>query len=260
MFRHTVDGGPDWNLTSWPVLLYAWRQLKLLDGEVDCLQFDSNSADRSRYNCIEHLWSVTSNVLTSVIFSACATGDDTAPCLLPRAAATDEERRLKEVEVFDNALAELQTFWRHKTFNGHIISTSAVAALQSNNTFTSDAHALLLSVLELSKAKIVQNPELLAIIDELVEACRHADRRRNFLAVQKCDEDKACAWCKSRPWKARNVYAFLKARDMKFPTVMESQHFSKHNMTWLEVKEVAGLWQAGYKRLLDITKWPCHVF
>jgi len=21
-----------------------------------------------------------------------------------------------------------------------------------------------------------------------------------------------------------------------------------------------GLWQAGYKRLLDITKWPCHVF
>ena len=21
-----------------------------------------------------------------------------------------------------------------------------------------------------------------------------------------------------------------------------------------------GLWQAGYKRFLDITKWPCHVF
>jgi hypothetical protein len=101
-----VDSGPDWDLTTKAPNIYAWRVLKELDGAMDGMQFVCNAARFSRFNNIEHAWSPLTNALTSVRFSAVATGDEVAPCKLPAGAVSDGDRVMKEVEVFDNGVAE----------------------------------------------------------------------------------------------------------------------------------------------------------
>ena len=201
VFRSTHDNGPDADITSWPTLLYTWRNFKKLNGDADSIQKDAYSAYRSRYNDVEHLWGPKSDSLTSYIASAVATGDDVAPCKLPVAACSPADRRMKEMEVFDNACAEIPGFWRRKTFNTHAITTSSIACSQENSVHTSDDHKLVQEYLKAGKAEIAARPELMAIHCEfnLKEALLHADRRRSLLVVQKCPEDDPCMWCKSRP-------------------------------------------------------------
>jgi hypothetical protein len=143
---------------------------------------------------------------------------------------------MKEAEVFDNAIAECQAFWRRRLFNSHTISTHPIASFQTTNGFTAEEHETLLKFLDSSKAKIAACDKLMAILEEWKEAVAHTDRRRSYLCVMKCPEDAACTWCSTRPWRARNVYNFLRARDMKFPTVHASTTHAGHNETWLEVK------------------------
>ena len=71
----------------------------------------------SAYNPIEHLWSVLSKKLTSVQLSAIATSDDKAPYYI--SGITNEQRKAKESQVFDDAIAEIaDVHWNNAVFDG----------------------------------------------------------------------------------------------------------------------------------------------
>ena len=203
------------------MLLYQYRIFKKLDGRADMIILDSYSHDRSRFNDIEHLWSPLSDALTGVVCSPCATGDAVAPCNLRVAAVTAEERVQKEAEAFDRALSEVPAFWRKKKFNTHVITTSSVAANQSNNHFTAAGHEMLLKTLSASKKAIAFDPKMLAILIELKDALLHLDRQCNFAAILKCSQDKPCAWCSTRP--STFSAHFLHKHKMKFPAQAQDE-------------------------------------
>ena len=128
-----------------------------------------------------------------------------------------------------------------QTFNGHVISTKAIAARQENMMFSATQHAALLDLMAASKKKIVADPELLAALEELKQATLYCDRRRNYSSMKKCPEDNQCAWCAEpgHEWRAKNVYKFLHARNMKFPSVVPATAngvHAGHNEPWLVVK------------------------
>ena len=125
--------------------------------------------------------------MTGVVFSAYATGDDDAPCNLPAGSVTDKERRLKENEVMDNAIAEAQAFWRKRQYDSHAVTTFPVASDQTAELFTAEAQEKVEEFLNAAKKDIAASPAMLAILAEYREALRHLDRRHNAMYVQKCD-------------------------------------------------------------------------
>ena len=237
-FRVTGDGGPDYWVISPYNHIYAWWALKRADGKIDGISLDCYSSKKSKYNDIEHFWSPNSNSLTGVTLSAIATGDTCAPCNLPKAEYTSQQISDKEAEVMDNALAELQTFARRRTFNTHIISSAAIAAKQDNEIFTQADHDLIGELLCISKKKIQERPDLLALLQEWIEAVAHSDLRKHYYGVYKCDEESPCEWCRSRPWIARSVYKFLKARSMKMLGPVPSADDPGHFEPWLVAKTI----------------------
>lgn len=92
----------------------------------------SFAARYSAFIPIEHLWSVLSKKLASVQLSAIATSDDKAPYYI--SGITDEQRKAKESQVFDDAIEEIaDVHWNNAVFDGFppfLFQSSVVTTLQ----------------------------------------------------------------------------------------------------------------------------------
>ena len=76
-----VDGGPDWSVRSTVTLMalgYLWKELHL-----DLLAAVSYAPYNSRFNPIEHGWSLHSNDLTGLVLPATLPGEDRPPSKQP---------------------------------------------------------------------------------------------------------------------------------------------------------------------------------
>ncbi|KAJ8039235.1 hypothetical protein HOLleu_16885 [Holothuria leucospilota] len=75
MLLLTTDGGPDWSVMSWTVLLYPQRVFRCLDLDFLCLS--NYTPGQSAFNPVEHTWSPK---LSDVTFGAVLEGESVPPC------------------------------------------------------------------------------------------------------------------------------------------------------------------------------------
>ena len=150
-----VDGGPDWNESSWTVAVYLSRLLRLVDLDFLCLT--KYAPKNSASNPIEHGWAPLSKMLTSVRLRSTLDGETQPPSV--QSGLNSDQRAEKEAMVFDNAMEEINAFWNGQKFDGHEISSSHQPCRRQSAPYDDyeTVHKIISSG---SKAKITEDDEL----------------------------------------------------------------------------------------------------
>ena len=222
-----VDGGPDWNTGSLLNTLSFFRLWR--DADLDMLVVCSYAAKYSAYNPIEHMWSPLSKKLSGVRFSSKAGDDEKPPCQL--SGLTADEKRLKEAEVFDAAIADLcSTHWKDATFDNFECSPVPVSCIDDLPLHTysdhEDVHSFLVSSLrDIRAGKFKMEMEAMHT---------HVKRYRNEVIFLKCPEP-GCPHCSEHPVRAKKLFKFLRERDMKMFSPVASTRFEGHYCTFMEM-------------------------
>lgn len=244
--KHSVclitDNGPDYNMKSDMTLLYMgrlWRHCNL-----DILVQTSYAPGHSAHNMIEHAWAPLSRKLAGVTLPITIEGEDKPPC--QQSGLSDEQRKAKEVQVFDEAIRTLNTFWHGKTYDSFLITSHGRYAEEGSAPYH-DA-AVVAKFLDSGIREIEQTEELAALQAELVFLSKHSIRSTSYLQFAKCT-DTDCPHCSTRPVRSVNLVKFL--RDcpgghlpLPTPSVSHPGHF----LTWLESKATV---QAGQEKRLS---------
>ena len=182
-----VDGGPDWNPRSWAVWLYLTRLFR--DSNLDLLCSTSYAPGHSAYNPIEHLWAPLSKQLTGVILPDRLDGE------VPPSKQTNlsaEQRRRKEGDVFDVAMATLNEYWDGSQFDGHRVNCRYQSCLDAEAPYTDYEE---ISELLKHPGRLRTHKELMS---ELKFALSHGDRRNGEFTIMKCVKQ-SCRHCSSKP-------------------------------------------------------------
>ena len=185
------DGGPDWSTKSQHVLVSQGRLWRDLD--LDYLAVVNLAAGHSAENEIEHCWSPLSKNLASVTFPACLPREDKPPCF--QSGLTQEEVKQKEAIVFDNAIDELNGYWR-KQFDGYNVTPYKVSCLEKPEPYSD--HSMIDNFLKTGIRHIMANEDLSKILKEYKFLVKHCIRRTNALEFVKC-QDPECEHCTSHP-------------------------------------------------------------
>ena len=196
-----VDGGPDWSASSLLNALYfmwLWKACNL-----DMLCVTSFAARYSAYNPIEHLWSVLSKKLASVQLSAIATSDDKAPYY--NSGITDEQRKAKESQVFDDAIEEIaDVHWNNAVFDGFPITPVPV---KCSDHFASD-HDIISKFLKAPLKVIRDGSTHTVLLEQFRFLFGHVKMHHNEIVFLKCQES-TCTHCTSNSVRAKEVFSFL---------------------------------------------------
>ena len=171
-----VDGGPDWNDSSWTVLIYLSRLFRQINLDFLCLT--KYAPKNSALNPIEHGWSPLSKMLSSVRLPSTLPGENRPPSA--QSKLTPAERLEKEAQVFDNAMKSINAFWNGREFDGFPISSKHQACTQQSSPFNDydTVHDIISSG---SKARITGNPDLHR---ELKFAVNHAFKNPRELCIE----------------------------------------------------------------------------
>jgi hypothetical protein len=222
-----VDGGPDWSASSLLNSLYFMRLWKTCN--LDMLCVTSFAARYSAYNPIEHLWSVLSKKLASVQLSAVATSDDKAPYYI--SGITDEQRKAKESQVFDDAIEEIaDVHWNNAVFDGFSITPVPV---KCSDHFASD-HDIVSKFLKAPLKEIRDGSTHTVLLEQFRFLFGHVKMHHNEIVFLKCQES-TCAHCTNNPVRAKEVFSFLIDRKMKLFYPMPSKEHKDHYYTFLDM-------------------------
>lgn len=222
-----VDGGPDWSTASLMNALYFLRLWKLCN--LDLLCVTSFAARYSAYNPIEHLWSVLSKKLASVRLSAIAAGDEKAPHFL--AGISEELKKAKEEEVFDDAISEIaDVHWNKTVFDEFPVIPVPV---KCNDQIASD-HDRVSKFLKAPLRDIRDGSTYSDLLSEYRFLLAHTNRHHNEIVFMKCGRS-ACPHCSENPVRAKEVFSFLRDRNMSLFYPMPSKEHVGHYCTYLEM-------------------------
>ncbi|KAJ8035130.1 Kielin/chordin-like protein [Holothuria leucospilota] len=197
-----TDGGPDWSVKSWTVLLYLQRVFKRLDLDFLCL---SNYAPgQSAFNPIEHAWSPLSRKLSGVTFGAVLEGESVPPCA--QNSISEKVRDEKERKLFTRVLHDLDKYWNGMRFDGYEVKSQGSLKEANFDIFSdyNDIHELLSRG---SLRQLEQRPDLLK---ELQFTISHSNRQPGEFSIWKCCSN-SCKYCVAHPVKAVDAMTLLES-------------------------------------------------
>lgn len=92
----------------------------------------SFAAYNSAFGIIEHDWSTVSKSLAGVVFDTCLPGEVKPPC--NQTNISEEEKRVKEVQLFDETLRQLEGFYSGiKDIAGYPVAVHTIKCLEVSN-------------------------------------------------------------------------------------------------------------------------------
>ena len=226
-----ADNGPDWSVKSLGNVLSFCRLFK--DTKCDLLCITSYAPGFSALNPIEHLWSVLSNLLTSVTFSAILSGEEKPP--VSQSGLTDRERSQKEISVFDTALRELCLYWNGHKFDGYSInasfSPSDVSSMEAKYAMMYNDHDELWQFLK-APIKDIRAGKYKNYMKELKFCVDHLHKHIGQLVYTKC-QNRACTHCTTNQTKTPQTVTQL----LNLTPITDPQN-TDHFLSYLEVKEI----------------------
>jgi len=116
-----MDNGPDQTIKSDKNVFALWRLFTTC--KLDTLTAGHYAPGDSAQNPIEHQWSPRSRDLVGVYLSPCLPGEDKPPAAQK---LTPDETDEKEKQVYDLAIARLNSFWDGKSYDGFNVSSIGV--------------------------------------------------------------------------------------------------------------------------------------
>ena len=140
------------------------------------------------------------HIKSGVRFSSKAGDDEKPPCQL--SGLTADEKRLKEAEVFDAAIADLcSTHWKDATFDNFECSPVPVSCID-DLPLHEDVHSFLVSSLRDIRAGKFEKIKM-----EMEAMHTHVKRYRNEVIFLKCPEP-GCPHCSEHPVRAKKLFNF----------------------------------------------------
>ena len=220
------DGGPDFNPTSVLNMLYYYRLFKKLN--LDCIVAFTYAARYSAYNCIEHLWSKLSNLLSGVVFSNKAQGDKKPPCQLSSKDVSAQEKKRKEKEVFDRAMKSMENgHWKSTSFDGYPVLTETVKCDEDELLYNDYER-----VKSFLKAPLREIHTFIDLQNEYQILLKHLDRHHNEIIFVKCTDVTCCG-----VFHSENIKSFLLKYNNRIPVPTKDTHHEGHFKTFLQMEK-----------------------
>lgn len=225
-----LDNGPDQSTNSQKNLTMLgrlWRDTKL-----DVLQVCHYAPSDSALNPIEHQWSPRSRNLAGVFLKGRLDGEDKPPC--DQSGLSTDQKREKEVKIYDRAVDDLNSYWNGQLFDGFPVVSIGVHADGGDNRDTIERVTQLHSV---GIRKVTT--EMRDLHQEHTFLNRHMDRRTHFVSFSKC-ESLSCLHCSVNPVKSTSAVAHLRQNGGMLSPLPSPWH-ADHYCTFLEAETFSAL-------------------
>jgi hypothetical protein len=226
-----LDNGPDQTTKSQKNLTMLGRLWR--DTGLDVLQVCHYAPGDSAQNPIEHQWAPRSRNLVGVFLKSRLEGEDKPPS--EQSGMTSAMVTEKEVQVYDAAIDNLNSYWNGQMFDGFPVVSKAVPC-QNADVIYNDADDVELFH-KSGIRKVVA--EMSSLHQEHKFLTKHMDRRTYYVSFSKCS-DKTCDHCTSHPVRAANAVRYLRSAGGMFsprPSLWCPDHFC----TFLESETLAAL-------------------
>ena len=170
-----------------------------------------------------------SKKLASVRLSAIAVGDEKAPHLL--AGISEELKKAKEEEVFDDAISEIaDVHWNKTMFDEFPVIPVPV---KCNDQIASN-HDRVLKFLKAPLRDVHDGSTYTDLLSEYRFLLAHTSRHHSEIIFMKCGHS-TCPHCSENPVRAKEVFSFLRDRKMSLFYPMPSKEHVGHYCTYLEM-------------------------
>lgn len=139
--------------------------------------------------------------------------------------------RAKEAELFDAAIDNLCSYWKHLQFDDHPVLPRKVECVKPYQKYSD--HGILERYSKASYKAIEDNEELKRIRQLLVFLCKHTVRTAYLLMFLRCQR-KSCLHCSSRKVEATGVMELLRSAGGRLFSPTPSPTDPEHFMTFME--------------------------